>query len=448
MKRFLAILLALVMVLALVACGGGSDADKDTGNDAASDNTASGNAGASDGAAAGNSAGALGSQEGEIDNSSNGEIGLFDPDYDYSANPRYKLAYYVLSTGVLYEATGDAIKHWCSVMNMEYGGMKDAGGDKDAYLSNLTTLAAEFDGLIIDPDAEMYTRCAEILNEAGCAWMSNMAAARDYTKPEAPLLCPYVGFDNFEVGTIMLPQLLYHKEQLWPDVDISEFGFMCVDFSTSPPLHDRERGFKHTLVEAYGEEVLDRYFVADTAIAMFDVDTSNTVVSSVLAEHSEYEYWLVYAEIDDMAQGAAAAFDTAGLTDNAAVVTFGGTGLQLQWDAGMQDAWRSACYLPQAIYVEPIIGAVYAFMNGDATPETIWPEWVPAYEPVPYAVRLLPSFWIEFETYKHMLEWSDVYCKSDLFPYNELKDIDRNAYSTKVAIPEAYASTTNPAVAG
>ena len=85
-------------------------------------------------------------------------------------------------------------------------------------------------------------------------------------------------------------------------------------------------------------------------------------------------------------------------------------------------------------------------MNGDATPETIWPEWVPAYEAAPYAVRMLPSFWIEFNNYKHMLEWSDVYCQSDLFPYNDLHDgIDRNAYSTKVAIPEAYASTTNPA---
>ena len=441
MKKFLAILLALVMVLAMVACGGNADAGStDTGSADA------GNTDSTAGAEQGATGGALGSTEGEIDNSSNGEIGLFDPEYDYSANPRYKIAYYVLATGVLYEATGDAIEHWCSVMNMEYGGLLDAGGDKDAYLSNLQTLAAEYDGLIMDPDAEQYKRCSEILNEAGCAWMGNMAAARDYSAEGAPLLAPYVGFDNFEVGTIMLPQLLYHKEQLWPDVDISEFGFMCVDFSTSPPLHDRERGFRSTLVEAYGEEVLDRYFVADTAIAMFDVDTSNTVVSAVLAEHPEIEYWLIYAEIDDMSIGAAGALENAGLDGNSAVVTFGGTGLQLQWDSGIESAWRSACYLPQAIYVEPIIGALYAFMNGDATPETIWPEWVPAYEAAPYAVRMLPSFWIEFNNYKHMLEWSDVYCQSDLFPYNDLHDgIDRNAYSTKVAIPETYASTTNPA---
>ena len=222
MKKFLAILLALVMVLAMVACGGNADA----GNTEAG-NTDAGNTDASTGAEQGASGGALaGGAEGEeIDNSSNGEIGLFDPEYDYSANPRYKIAYYVLATGVLYEATGDAIEHWCSVMNMEYGGLLDAGGDKDAYLSNLQTLAAEYDGLIMDPDAEQYKRCSEILNEAGCAWMGNMAAARDYSSEGAPLLAPYVGFDNFEVGTIMLPQLLYHKEQLWPDVDISEFGF-------------------------------------------------------------------------------------------------------------------------------------------------------------------------------------------------------------------------------
>lgn len=442
MKKFLAILLALVMVLSLVACGGGSNDDKNTTDDNTTGDNVNNDADNSNNAAD-STGGALGEQDGEIDNSSNGEIGLFNPDYDYSANPRYKVAYYVLATGVLYEATADALEHWCSVMNLEWGGMIDCGGDKDLYLSQLVTLSNEYDGLILDPDAEMYTRCAEILADTDCAWMGNMSSARDYTQEGAPLLHPFVGFDNYEVGTIMLPQLLHHKEQYFPDVDLSEVGFMCVDFSVSPPLHQREQGFYDTLI-AYDATIADRYWVADCSIGMFDVDTSNTVVSSKLAEHPEYEYWLIYAEIDDMAQGAAAALDTAGLTDNAAVVTFGGTGLQLQWDSGMQDAWRSACYLPQTIYSEPIIGALYAFMNGDATPETIWPEWIPAYEVVPYAARLLPSFWIEYDNYQKVLEWSDVYCQSDIFKY-DATGITRNDYSTTVKVPESYASTTNPA---
>lgn len=443
MKRFLAILLALVMVLGLVACGGGN-ADKDTtsGNTTSGDTTGDTTGGDASTDTTTSSGGAFNNSDEPIDNTATGEIGMYDPNYDYNANPRYKVCYYVLTTGVLYEAFGEAFKHWCSVMNLEYGGMIDAGGDKDLYLSNMVTLANEYDGLLIDPDAEQYTRCAEILDEAGTPWMGCMAEARDYTQEGAPLMHPFCGFDSYAVGEIMADYLWNYAQNNW-DVDISEVAFATVDFSTSPPLHQREIGFRNKLLK-YDATIADRYWTADTSIAMFDVDTSNTVMSSLLAEHPEYEYWCVFGEIDDMAQGAAGAFDTAGLTDTAAVVTFGGTGLQLQWDAGMQDAWVAACYLPQTIYAEPIIGALYAFMNGDATAETIWPEWVPAYEPVPYAMRRLPSFWIEYETYKHVIRWSDIYAGSDFYASYPSEGITRDDFSTKMPIPESYALTERP----
>lgn len=435
MKKILAILLVVVLMLSLVACGGDSNTNTEPEKKPeSSDNNTP--------AAPSNSGGnALADDEENaqpIDNTATGEIGMYNPDYDYAANKTYKVCYYVLTTGVLYEAFGDAFAHWCSVANMEYGGLIDAGGNKDQYLSNLTTLAGQYDGILIDPDAEQYTRCAEILNETTCAWMGCMAAARDYTKEGSPLLHPYCGFDNVLVGEMMVPELMKIKNELWPDVDDSEFGFITVDFSVSPPLHERATGCYNALT-ALDPSWADRYYVADCSISTFDVDTSNTVVSAVLAEHSDIEYWLVFAEIDDMAQGAAAAFDTIGLTDTAAVVTFGGTGLQLQWDAGQQDAWREACYLPQTIYAEPIIFALYAYMNGDITPEDIWPEWVDAHDGG-YAKRLLPAFWITYENYQHVIRWSDIYAGSDYYPAYPSDGITRDDFSTKVNIPASYAA--------
>ncbi|MBQ9858430.1 MAG: hypothetical protein IJO77_05445, partial [Oscillospiraceae bacterium] len=145
MKKFLAILLALVMVLAMVACGG-DKAPADTGADTSTDAGTEG-----DGALADASTSGFGGQdEGEdISNEYTGEIGMYDPNYDYNANPKYKVVYYVLATGVLYEAFGDAFEHWCSVMNLEYGGLVDYAGDKDAYLSNLQTIATEYDGVLL-----------------------------------------------------------------------------------------------------------------------------------------------------------------------------------------------------------------------------------------------------------------------------------------------------------
>ncbi len=435
MKKFLAILLALVMVLAMVACGGdkapadtGADTSTDAGNEAGGESYVD------------TSASGLGEQDENVDNTATGEIGMYDPNYDYNANPRYKVVYYVLATSVLYEAFGDAFEHWCSVMNLEYGGLVDYAGDKDAYLSNLQTIATEYDGVMIDPDAEQYKRCAEILDEAGTPWMGCMAEARDYAAEGAPLLHPYVGFDNYQVGVICANYLITYYQNKYPDVDPSEIAWGCVDFSTSPPLATRQVGFYETLI-AHDPTIADRYWVADTAIGTFDLDTSNTVMSAVLAEHPEYEYWMVFGETDTQSQGAAVAFDTAGLTDTCATVTFGGTGLQLQWDAGIQDSWVAACYLPQTIYAEPIIGALYAYMIGQTTPEEIWPEWYKEGEA--YAMRGLPAFWIEYGTYKHVIKWSDIYAGSNYYAdypaeFNG-QPITRDDFSVRVAIPEGYA---------
>jgi hypothetical protein len=424
MKKILAIVLVVLMALSLFACAKEEPTTPSASPSATTPSNTPGTPSA-----------------GPTVNPTGGEIGMYDPDYDYNANTRYKVQYVVLATQGLYEAFSDAFEHWATQMNIEYLGMQEYGGDKDAYLSNLPTLAKATDGLLVDPDSQMYTRVAEILDELGHPWMGCMAAPRDYEAEGMPLIHPFVGFDNYQVGTIFPPKLLEYKDKLWPDVPLDDFGFITVDFSTAFPLKQREMGAKDTLAQV-APDLLDRYFVADTSINTFDVDTSSQVVSTVLSQNPDIEYWLVFAEVDDMAKGAAAALDTMGLTDNSAVMTFGGTGLQLQWDEGRQDAWRAACYLPQTIYAEPIIGALYAFMNGDATPETIWPEWVNANDKggpdANYASRLLPYYWIEYDNYKAMIKWSDLYAGSNYFPDYPADGLTRDSYSSQVTIPDYY----------
>lgn len=427
MKKILAIVLAMLMVASLFACGGTS-----TPSASPSESVAP----------SASTAPASESPSAEpTSNAATGEIGMFDPNYDYSANQKYKVQYVVLATSILYEMFNAAFEHWATQMNIEYLGMQEYGGDKDAYLSNLPTLANNVDGLLVDPDSQQYTRVAEVLNENGTPWMGCMAAPRNYEDPAMPLIHPFVGFDNYVVGTIMPAKLLEFKDELWPDVPLEEFGFITVDYSTAFPLHQREQGFKDTLT-ALHPEVMENYFVADTAINMFDLDTSKQVVSAVLSQNPDIEYWLIWAEIDNMAQGAAVAIDTVGLTDNSAIVTFGGTALQMQWDAGNEDAWRAACYLPQTIYAEPIIGALYAFMSGQATAEDIWPNWVNVNDKggadANYASRLLPYYWIEKDNYKQMIKWSDIYAGSNYYPDYPADGITRDTFSTSVPVPESY----------
>lgn len=430
MKKLLAIVLVLLMCVTLFAC-----------NNEEKDPPASGSPTTSTPPAVEPSDEPSGTQGTDSDDILD-QIGVFDPDYDYSANPKYKISYVVNATGALYEAFGTAFAHWSSVMNLEYLGLIDFAGDVDQYLNQLPTIAADNDGLLIDPDSQTYNRCAEILNEIGIPWMGCMAEARDY-EGTGYLLNAYVGFVQKDVGVRMPSKLLEFKEELWADVPLSEFGAICVDYSVAAPLHEREVGFKEEL-QRVAPEIFenDHYFVADTAISMFDIETSQTVVSQVLAANPTIEHWLIFGEVDDMAQGAALAIDQAGLTDTTAIVTFGGTALQVQWDAGQQDAWRAALYLPQTIFAEPIIGALYAFMSGQATPETIWPEWVNKNETFEegkqYATRLLPTYWIEYDNYQHMIRWSDVYSQSDFFPDYPTDGITRDSYSTALVVPDYY----------
>ena len=442
MKKIIALVLCLLLVFSLVACGSGSsdsgktdDSTKpaDTSADTEKKDDAAPADNNGDGKKADSSSSAFGddSQE-EIVNEV--DVGLYNPDYDYFANPKYKVTYYILSTGVLYEEQGKGIEHWCKVCNCEYGGLVAAGGDKDAYLSNLTTLAQANDGLILDPDAEQMGRIKEILDEAKTPWMNIMGDPRDYSQ-DGKMVHPYVGFRQIQVGRMMGPQLLSIKEEKWPDVPIDQFGFICVDMTISPVLHERCEGFRQSLEEV-DPSFLDRFYIADCSIASFDVDTSNTVVSAILAEHPEIEYWLIFGEIDDMCMGAAAALENVGLEDQGACVTFGGTALQNQWDSGVTSAWVAACYLPPVIYNEPIFGALYLFMQGEMTPEEIWPEWKDEAEPE-YAKRMLPAFWIYQENYQHMIEWADVYAGSDFYPYDST-GITRNDFTTHVDVPASY----------
>jgi len=403
------------MVLVFVAACGGSDSGSDSGSAPA-----------------------------ERTNPQTTSIGMYNPDYDYSLNQRYKVTYVVSNnTSGLYTASSGAFAHWASLMNVEYNGMLDFGGDDDALFSQLPQLARDNDGLLFDADANTYDRVYEIMKGTGTPWHAFMGAPRDYSIDGNPLVSPYVGFEQYDVGAFFANYMREKAPDFFPGVPMSEFGFMVVDFSVAPPLHQRMEGCRDTLAASGWN--MDRFFVADTAIAFFDADTSRDVVSAVLAMNPDIKYWLIFAEIDDMAQGAAAALDLAGLGDTSFVSAFGGTALQMQWDAGRQDAWRSAQYLPQTIFVEPIFCSLYAFMNGDATPETIFPEWKNKNENQHYghfSTRLLPWYEILFENYQYMIRWSDVYAGSNLYPNYPLeingRPIARDDFSTTVPIPAHF----------
>ena len=453
MKKTLALVLALLMVLGLCACAGdtGSTSTPAPANQpAASGGSSSGDSGSSSGGSEAPAPAKTGkaypncNEDGSINLDT---IAHYDAEYDYTQNEKFKVAYLVQQSGPLYQQSADAYEHWAPLFNMEWAGFISANGDTDMFLTNLQTAIDQgVRGFILDPDSTIFPSVlAKLQQYPDVFWMSQMSPPRDGADGEGVpvggnLINNYVGFDNVEAGRQVTRRLVQWKNETYPDVPWSEVGFLMMDYTVSPPLDERRIGSLEVFLEAGGLE--ENFFVADTVSTGMTMQGGKDAAGPIVSSNSKIKYWLCNGLFDDMAQAAASIFDQQGLTDTSCVCVFGGSALQMQWDAGQQDAFRYAVFTAQNLYAEPIIGAVYAFLNGWATPDNIWPKWVKwddhGTDGHTYSQLRLPTEPLEYETYKHYLEWTDMYAHADAYPYSQ-DGISLNDYSPFVSeVPADY----------
>ncbi len=370
------------------------------------------------------------------------KIGFYDPDYDYSQNKKFKVAYMVLGMTAFNNDFDKAFEHWASLSNVDYTGIWSAA-DNDSFLTQIRAFKDQgYDGLLMDPDMMIYPAIAEICDEIDMQWMGGMGQAMKWKDDGSPdgLVHPYVGHNHFTFGTACANKLLDYAAQTWPDVPLSDIGYMAIDMALSPPLHQRVEGAMQAWAEAGAPN--GNMFIADVGGDM-TLDAAQNVAMAQLTTNAQYDHWLIFGVVDDFAQGAANALENLGFADNSCVATVGGSMLRTAWDEGRTSAWRYAYNTPNTIYGEPIFFALYAFMSGQATPETIWPSWVNkspdsvANFGDTYAQLLLPSYWMEYETYKTLYAWADVYAQDNTFGYPN-EGITRDQYPSRLAIPESY----------
>jgi ABC-type sugar transport system substrate-binding protein len=214
---------------------------------------------------------------------------------------------------------------------------------------------------------------------------------------------------------------------------------MTVDHSTVFALHQRSLGAQDWFEQNHPEFIREnRFFVADTSIRHWDVDTSFEVVSTVLAMNPQFERWLIFGLVDAQSVGAALALDAAGLTDTSYTAPFGAEAARLMWDAGQTSALRSAGTSSTLIFAEPVFFALYAFMMGEAEYDSLWPEWVNCRDGQTFPMRLVPFFWVNQDNYQQVFAWGDVYAGSNIFPEYSKDGIDRDLFSARVRIPDWY----------
>jgi len=292
-------------------------------------------------------------------------------------------------------------------------------------------------------------------------WMSCMGQARNYSGDNR-LYGPNVGFDNTQFGVQFADKLMEWKEAAWKDVPWEKVGLISVDFSLSPQVHERALGAEMRWAEAHPEfgaydPAVDKnprnYWIVDTATGNMDQTTAQNLVTQILSNPGDIEVWLIATAVDDYSMGAANAAENLHLTDKTCTVCSGGSNLVVQMDNGQNTAWRYALFTAQSIYAEPIIGALWSFMSGQATPDTLWTDWAnvnykgdvkdtsgKVTEEHFYACLMLPTQWIDKDNYKSYLEWTDLYTygpDSDGH-YNYDKVTDLKLYSARSEVPDYY----------
>ncbi len=435
MKKLLAIVIAMLMVLSLFACG-----SKEPGASTAPETSK-----APESVAPATSVEPTKIEEtDQVNTGDYGDdpldyVGFFDPEYDYTQNEKYTIQYMSGGTGGIYDMFDSAFRHWAGRMNMTYNDMW-VGTEGDVIINTLETFISQgVKGFLMDIDPALFNRIDEICDEKGVYYIGCMSPARDYEDETMPMIGPFVGFDYKWFGRRMGEELIKYAETNWPDVPMEEIGFIGVDYSTYPALHDRCVGAYDVWVEKTG--LADNYYQADTVTLGMTLDAATTLVTGILSTETQYSHWLCATLYDALATGAAAAFETVGLADNACVTSVGGADQVTQWDSGVETCWRFSMYTAQSVYAEPIVGALYAFLTGQATPETIWPSWVnPADHGAGddrYASLLLPSYVMNHDNYKLMLEWSDVYSGTDEYPYDST-GLTRDTFNARMNIPDSY----------
>jgi ABC-type sugar transport system substrate-binding protein/predicted small lipoprotein YifL len=445
-KKLLAAILALTLLFTLAACGGGGNTSPsgDAGTDASPSDTG-GEAPEGDQQPESPAGGGEPADVPE-DISSMNPLDLVGRYSNYAGRtdlPSYKFIYFSVGSLPYNLEFADGMKLWAE----KVGSTCDAyhATDDTDFMNQLATLGEQgYDGVIVDPNALMYEQTAKILDEQGLQWVGAMGTAIvfDETFQSKGLIHPYIGFDDVTVAQMSVDKLVEHAKTNWPDVGLDEIGFITLDFSIAYQLSLRARSGVDQWRNVHGGTD-DNTFTGDPGQMMATDDSRNAVVSIVSA-HPEFDYWIVYGVIENMALGAASGLEEQGIpVDRCAVNYMGGNSAQIQWAAGQETAIKYVLDTPTIIYSEPLFFTCYAFVNGDATPESIYPSWrnPDPYFGQDYATLMLATFWKDPTNFNDIAAWANAYIGADYYEVGETsKPITADSYQLYIAPPENFIS--------
>lgn len=362
MKRILAIILVAILALTLISCSN-------------SGTTASPSASAP----ASPSASVPASVEPSPSPSETEKdtIGYLTDKVDHFNRDPFKLASMALNTSTTYtQMINDNLTKWGTVFNYDIT-IYNANMDYDGYINTISVYAEQgYDGLVVGMDDALLPRIYEITQELKIPTVGMPTA---YTDPDGHIIWPSVNQDEYANGALCMQWLADNYKNYWMDpIDEATLGLIVLDFSVVSGIHAREPGVHDTFVKEF-PKAADNYFIGDLVSLEngFSVQGGNLMTSTIIAGHPEITKWFVVGLVDDWSLGATRAVEALGKEADVLVVSDQADAFINELNSGAKgNVYVGACAVSTAELTSYCAANLVTILEGRATPETIWPEWV------------------------------------------------------------------------
>ncbi len=359
MKKIVAILLAIILTLALFACG----AKPDTTPAASPSEAAPAASGSTTSPAASEAPSAI-TDISENENS----IGYFSTGIDPFSRDKYKIVFVYPRTMQLMQNLADVFTQWGEKLN--YDLIATTGdGDIDAYIQQIELYANQgVDGYVVNFDPNSRFRIKEVLDDIGIPYMAMLNSVRD---EEGHSILPCVALDGYVLGQEVMQWFYDNQEKYWGvKPDASEVGYLGLTWSQNIDLHERYTGSEAKFKELYPGNT--NIYFSDGVVGSMTADTGYNMAAPIFSGHPEVKYWFVVGSLEFYAQGAARAAEDLGIDDNVMITTVGSDILRSEWDSGYEGCFVSCVAISNYLYTTPTISALIALIEGKATHDSLW----------------------------------------------------------------------------
>jgi ABC-type sugar transport system substrate-binding protein len=331
-------------------------------------------------------------------------VGYLTDKFDHFSREKLKIAYLANDLSWAWnKAISDTFEDLADVLNYEYIAYS-ANGDQNNYLLQLQVLADQgVQGFITGVDNAIAPRVFEICTELKIPFI---AESTPFLNEQGQDIWLSVQQDQYNNGAMCVEWLAANYKNYWKDeFETKDLGLLVLNFSVISGITEREPGCKDAFLKAFPEAAAN-YYVGDLVSIEngFSMQGGNTMTSSIIAGHPEVKKWFVVGLVDDWSMGAARAVESMGKTADVLVTSVQADAFINEMKTGNLDSiYCAACAVSSAEFAVNMACNLVTILEGRATAETIWPEWI-ADNGSKYASMKIKGSMITKDTYQEFID--------------------------------------------